>query len=487
MGFKANESFLEKLTMGATAARAVIDHLREAGFSPIELERTSTSNKLWTTKVKRLRLPDLLCVRTGLRVEVRGKSDLQIKMSDSPANPDRAWDAGLGERDLIAFVPCDGDRVGARVRASPTFFEVADLRSSVGTSRLGPPKSASEGSERDRTWPSIVPSTAGQVASVDSDRLRITCEGGRRQTYSLRGKQPYVRVNDRVDARNVFLAGTPPRIASLADYCALTWNPLSDVSSETAATRYAAAKALGFRDDLSDSQQVLDWMLGAEADPRVALEIAGALARVGSDAGFERLRIAVLSPPSTAPPFLRMEALLILAEIGGERSAKLLYDVASERSLVGNELRQAAVWGLGKRGCRDFHRLSAFLDDAEDDVALHAISAFDERASPDVVRGLVERLRSGESDRGRSSASEALRLVGTAAVAVELARAVSEDPSPWLVATLGRLPASACAGTAIPPEVVSQLESVRLLSAEKNWLIGSSIATDMSFLSRQTL
>ena len=32
-----------------------------------KLERYSRSNKIWSTKVKRLRLPDLLCVRTGLR------------------------------------------------------------------------------------------------------------------------------------------------------------------------------------------------------------------------------------------------------------------------------------------------------------------------------------------------------------------------------------------------------------------------------------
>src|SRR5215467_12748880 len=100
MGFKADTSFLKFLTMGAAGARQVMEQMRAGGFEPIELERYCTSNKIWTTKVKRLRLPDIQCVRTGLRVEVRAKSDLQIRMSDAPANPDRRWDVGMRDEDL---------------------------------------------------------------------------------------------------------------------------------------------------------------------------------------------------------------------------------------------------------------------------------------------------------------------------------------------------------------------------------------------------
>ena len=70
--------------MGAAGARQVMSQMTAAGFQPIELERYCTSNKIWTTKVKRLRLPDILCVRTGTRIEVRAKSDLKIRMSDAP-------------------------------------------------------------------------------------------------------------------------------------------------------------------------------------------------------------------------------------------------------------------------------------------------------------------------------------------------------------------------------------------------------------------
>lgn len=151
MGFKADTSFLRFLTMGAKGVRQTMRLLTQIGFRPIELERYSASNKIWATKVKRLRLPDILCVKTGLRIEVRAKSALKLKMSDAPANPDRVWDAGLRDSDLVAFVACFESADGPTPATDAMFFTVESLRKSVHLSRLGTPKSASEGAERDRT------------------------------------------------------------------------------------------------------------------------------------------------------------------------------------------------------------------------------------------------------------------------------------------------------------------------------------------------
>ena len=104
MGLKVDSSFLKFVTMGAMGARRVAQLMTDACLQPIELERYSSSNKIWQTKVKRLRLPDLLCLATGLRVEVRAKSDLTIKMSDTPTNADRRWNSGLAGGDMVAFV-----------------------------------------------------------------------------------------------------------------------------------------------------------------------------------------------------------------------------------------------------------------------------------------------------------------------------------------------------------------------------------------------
>lgn len=127
MGFKADTSFLRFLSMGAVGVRQTMSQLRSAGFQPIELERYCGSNKIWATKVKRLRLPDVLCVKTGLRLEIKAKSALTIKMSDAENNPDRRWDVGLRDTDLIAYITVN-DQDGVPVPAAKAvFFETKDL------------------------------------------------------------------------------------------------------------------------------------------------------------------------------------------------------------------------------------------------------------------------------------------------------------------------------------------------------------------------
>jgi hypothetical protein len=215
VALKVDSSFFKFVTMGAVAARHVQGIMRAAGLQPIELERYACSNKLWTTKIKRLRMPDLLCVQTGLRVEVRAKTKLAIRMSDAPSNADRRWNSGLRDTDMIAptregeddtIIPTGGAEV----------FWVRDLRASEDQSRLGPPKSASEGAERDREWPTIVATQGGVVRSVDVNRLTVVTTAGRTQTYQLRGKTPYLLPGSIFAAEHEFLAGAPREKAVLS-------------------------------------------------------------------------------------------------------------------------------------------------------------------------------------------------------------------------------------------------------------------------------
>ena len=82
MGFKEDADFARFVSMGAIGSAAVASHLRSRlGHQPIELERYAMANKVWQTKVKRIRLPDLLCVRCGLRIESRAKSKLAVVLS----------------------------------------------------------------------------------------------------------------------------------------------------------------------------------------------------------------------------------------------------------------------------------------------------------------------------------------------------------------------------------------------------------------------
>ena len=228
MAFKANASFLSYLSIGAVGVKSVMDDLRGEGFEPIELERYCASNKIWTTKVKRLRLPDLLCIKTGMRVEVRAKTDLKIRMSDAPSNPDRMWDAGLRDDDIVAMIACSHAEDGPRASSQVNYFTVGALRASVGESRLGAPKSPSEGSERDRTWPSTVPTRDGTVQAVLRERIVVkmhadTQQPSRKQTYRLMGKTAYVFPGSEFKAKATFLSGAPSSVADLTSYSPLRY------------------------------------------------------------------------------------------------------------------------------------------------------------------------------------------------------------------------------------------------------------------------
>ena len=260
MSFKTDTSFLRFLSMGALGVQQTMKQLRALGFEPIELDRGCTSNKIWMTKVKRLRLPDLLCVRTGLRVEVRAKSDLKIRMSDAPNDTDRRWDAGLRHNDVAAFIAIWEQDGRQRAADAAMFFTIKTLRKSVNQSKLGPPKSASEGAERDRTWPAIIPSRSGTVRSVTTEKLVVEMGGDgnpiRSQTYSLRGKRAYVRPGETFKAEVSILAGAPARLANLTPFLDLKYDPAVDLRARKAMDRYAAVKALPNRGSARESCSV---------------------------------------------------------------------------------------------------------------------------------------------------------------------------------------------------------------------------------------
>ncbi len=122
--FKSDDSFLRKLAVGAEGTNTTIDILKEMGFSPIELERGSTGFKIWKKiKIKRVRVPDILCLNTGLRFESRGKTKLEISMSHSLNDPKRAWDAGMRDDDFVSIVVFEqGEDSPIDLKKNPLFI-----------------------------------------------------------------------------------------------------------------------------------------------------------------------------------------------------------------------------------------------------------------------------------------------------------------------------------------------------------------------------
>ncbi|HET8929221.1 MAG TPA: hypothetical protein VFN21_01060, partial [Acidimicrobiales bacterium] len=135
MGFKEDADFARFVSMGAVGSAAVARHLRDHhGHQAIELERYAMANKVWKTKVKRLRLPDLVCVRCGRRIESRAKSKLGIIMSHSDTRG-REWDAGgMRDDDIYAFLRADLSEFPP-YSGAPTYFTTRALRAAVGSAK----------------------------------------------------------------------------------------------------------------------------------------------------------------------------------------------------------------------------------------------------------------------------------------------------------------------------------------------------------------
>ena len=487
MGFKADTSFLRFLSMGAIGVRQTMKQLTGMGFRPIELERYCASNKIWMTKVKRLRLPDVLCVRTGLRLEVRAKSDLKIRMSDAPKNPERTWDAGLRDNDVAAFIAIAEEGTSQRPADAAVFFSVKALRDSVAQSKLGPPKSASEGAERDRTWPAIVPSGNGTVQSVTSEKLVVSMQldggGVRKQTYTLNGKNTYVHPGEHFEADVSILAGPPKTLANISTFLKKAYDPLAGLHKANAVDRYAAVKSLPYREELRAAAfPALESLLRTEPEERVALEAAGSAATLGSEPGEERIDKVLWGEGRKD---LRMEAVLILTELGSSFARSQLVRVAGEQRFAGDEIRQAAVWGLGKAGLKAYDQVLPFIADDDENLALHAIVAFGSDTPEGVIRLLVQHLVTADPRRA-PAASEALRLIANETVLNCLIEAATVGHD-WVLATLGRLPSALVKPALAGSPLMKRIAPMLLLGEGANWLASEDRVVDIAFLSKQNL
>jgi len=479
--------------MGALGVRRVAELMTQAGLQPIELERYSRSNKIWQTKVKRLRLPDLLCVRTGLRMEVRAKSKLAIKMSDAPTNPDRRWNSGLAAGDMIAFVLIRETENGVlRAAGNVELFWVEDLAATETLSKLGPPKSASEGAERDREWPSTVATSDGVVLSLADGRLATRLESGRNQTYQLRTKTAYFAPGQRFVAESEFLAGIPARKAAFPNPREVHWNPRDLLSSQSPMNRYVAVKALGALGGASDVTAITQ-IAEHDQEGRVALEACVALARLGKQRGLELLRIAVEKP---AIEFLRMESILAFSELGGtplaSECAQVLAELARSEKFAGDEIRQAAIWGLGKDGLHNYGELVHFLDSESEDERVHATCAFGADGGPSIADSLVAAMTDPAStDRRRASASFILARIIPPEISAPRAVAAVASPdlraSNWALATLGQMNPASVRRHVNSPALAARLEPLHLLSPETNWTRSEQLMENLAFVSKQSV
>jgi hypothetical protein len=474
--------------MGAAGTAAVLDSLdAHHGHRTIELERYATANKIWARKIKRLRLADLLCLDCGVRIEVRAKSKLAIRMSHSDTLG-REWDAGLRDEDLVAFVAW---RKSSGIASThQQFFRIAEMRNTFKYAKLGQRKAASEGAERDVTWPATVPKKDGLVLDVDPARgtARYRPHEGRVQTYRLPEgipAHPYAATGQTLRGEEQFIFGCVAAPESLQ--CAgRTWHFANDLSSRSSTDRYVAVKAAG----IDGEGNVVESRLGEIAedpaeDPRIRLEASGSLARMNAERHTARLVEAARQHAggSREEMALSMEAIFLLSELHSPEATAALASLAADRALE-SEIRCAAVWGLGAAGVDEAGQVLPFLADSDDDVALHAIAGIGP-IDDDGLRAIQVMLVKG-TDREAASAVTLLIDEGETGIRVLLDVAQRNDRAGlWARAALGSLPEADVreVGARLGPKLEAVLSPMWV--GQKSWLQGQQPHTPLDLLRQQ--
>jgi HEAT repeat protein len=351
--FKSDESFLQKLAVGATGTMLTIQRLRELGYRPIELERGSTGYKIWKKiKIKRVRVPDILCLRSGLRFESRGKTKLEISMSHSLKDPHRAWDAGMRPDDSVAIVLCEqaGESPVDWNAASPIHFvKIEDMQSafSQGKTQITKPKGVEEGSEIRIIWPCAAANEPSLVTEVSDAAVKLRQPDGHIQRCVLTRKNftllPQCAVGEPVQ-QNQIVASTVP--IDLNPVCRIDVDEqffIARLKSASLSERYAAAKALRFRGYPVGISDLMERMQDPAEDIYVQLEAAAALAAFDESTGWTFLSNCLNSEYLT----IQLETIIVLSEIVRPESQNLLISILIDPQRD-TEIRAGAAWALGE-------------------------------------------------------------------------------------------------------------------------------------------
>jgi hypothetical protein len=406
--FKSDESFLRKLAIGAAGTNATIARLNDMGFNPIELERGSTGFKIWKKiKIKRIRVPDILCLDTGLRFESRGKTKLEISMSHSLSDPRRAWDAGMRDDDfvsIVVFEQSDDSPVDVRQISPVHFINVKDMREAFtdGHVSITRPKGAEEGSEIRVIWTCAAAKQQSVVSAVESGKIILSpIHDGRPQSIQLKRSKgkiallPQVGPRDTVEI-NQIVAAVVPITTSLSCPPPVDEAYFTDkLSSVNLSERYSAAKALRYRGYSAAKPVLKSRMDDPDEDIYIQLEAAAALAAHDDLKAWEFIENKLRGPAMAIPLETQLETIIVASEIPKERSECLLIEVLRDSSRD-EELRAGAAWALGQfASARSATALVDTFNLSPVEIKVEAARALLRIAEPQIAH-LVGLLRSGE-------------------------------------------------------------------------------------------
>lgn len=473
LAFKPDSSFFRKIVIGAVGARAVIADLARRGHRCVELERGSTDTKLWKdVKRKRVRIPDLVCLNCGARIECRAKTKLELAMSHSATDAERAWDFGMVDADWVAFPICQamddmewstGSLIAAIsywrekncVRWSAdgriNYFTVAAFRSRMhARSRV---KGAEEGSENVIAWNATFSTRTGVVEAIDPAQglvaIRRTTDGHKHTWRIAADRQIVVATGKPVQTNEVIASAVPPvpREGLRCPGNLAEGHIQSLLASRERTQRFTGVKLARLLRHAALADAIRSLAADQEEDIYVRLEAVSYLTAVLGD-----------SARSLFGPFLtnqdeqgQLEAVIALGEAASDEAIALLCDILSD-SARPFFLRSAAAWSLSQTrsevASRQLVRAFSDVDYSLREEALEGLAAIGSAAIP----ALFDGLRNAD-DSISAGCAEALRRNqphATDIIDLLLDELRSSQPQKWAVWLVGHLPreqfASAIAG-----------------------------------------
>lgn len=458
--FKPASSFFRKIVIGAIGAKAVRNELNELGCKIVELERGATDTKIWKdVKRKRVRIPDLVCLKTGIRVECRAKTNRSLSMSHSPTDAERAWDFGMVDEDIIAFPICksvdteewssgrlennisywnERNREKWEKNGKTNYFKVGDFRQVTHDSETT--KGAVEASETSLEWAAKFSTRRGTVTQANDQKVSIERESdGHTYTWSLDpGEKLRVSVGDNIQKYEVFASSVPP--ISPQDFASKELKE-SDISkfleSRERTMRFTGVKLARLRNESVHEPIISDLAQDPEEDLYVRLESLSYLSSVMKEP------VSDLFKPylESGDPQTRLEAVICVGEVGTESAINTLATILEDKDNP-TFIRSAAAWSLGHiedKGSQET-LIRSFKDQAlkVKEQALRSLVSLGDTAIPQLIKGLTS-----ENEEVMAGCAEALRQYQNLS-ADQIKSLVTQlnqnEPSTWVVWLIGNLP-----------------------------------------------
>jgi hypothetical protein len=428
----------------------------------MELERGSTDTKLWKeVKRKRVRIPDLVCVRCGQRAESRAKTKAELSMSHSPTDQERAWDFGMVDGDYIGFPVCEAldekywssgrlqtdnsywherNWVRWQLKGQINYLRVATFRGSPHTKVST--KGVTEGSETSVSWDSVFASRDGAVEKLEGHKITIkrTSDGHRSTRTIPPAYGLFVRQADTVRL-NQIIAGLirPLTTEEIACPERLPAGHIAQLLESRGRTqRFTGVKLARLRKEAQYRETVKELSADQEEDVYIRLEGLSYLTAVCGEAARDLFTPYLKS----VDPQTQLESVIALGEAANPDAIGLLSEILDDPQQQ-YFVRSAAAWCLNRIGHVDAatRLVKAFADIDQNlrEEALEGLLSIGGLTIPLLVEGL------GEVDPAiAAGCAEALRQQQQSLPAEVLAqistRAKNTTSPSWAAWLLGQMP-----------------------------------------------